>query len=375
MTVIGLLRGFAAVLFLSACLGAGGEAHADTAGFALIIGVDRYLGHPAGTACSTAATALRDALRARHYTVETLFDPNGITIRSAIGDFAAQLGGAPSGTTLIYFCGAAVTDGLRLFIFPSATDPQTAEPQTEGVVLQAPLNALAGTRGTVYADLDIFRRNAVSTAFGDLATHLPFSLHVAAAAGEGGATLGRALVSAQIDPSSPWPMIVTKLESVPGLSPGPSIAYLPTPAETASSVAAPELKVADQQASDQPAPPPPATTVLSPAPVDAGIESQEPHNEKHSLQPLHPSPTVKAALLPAAPHSKGAQRHNSTYPGTSPRILRLQKALARAGCYTGLLNGQPDDATVEGTRMFQRRLGDAPTGVLTSTEIVQLLNP
>jgi hypothetical protein len=57
-----------------------------------------------------------------------------------------------------------------------------------------------------------------------------------------------------------------------------------------------------------------------------------------------------------------------------PRTRRLQVALARRGFYRGPLNGVASLRTAQAIRAYQVALGDAPSGALTQTEIVRLLN-
>jgi len=65
-------------------------------------------------------------------------------------------------------------------------------------------------------------------------------------------------------------------------------------------------------------------------------------------------------------------------PGPAPvpdaRTARLQAALARLGLYEGLPDGIADAKTLRAVRAFQAASGDAPTGALTRSEIVKLLN-
>jgi peptidoglycan hydrolase-like protein with peptidoglycan-binding domain len=56
------------------------------------------------------------------------------------------------------------------------------------------------------------------------------------------------------------------------------------------------------------------------------------------------------------------------------RTRRLQAALAFRGFYRGPLNGVASLRTVQAIRAFQATLGCPPTGALTQTEIVRLLN-
>ena len=58
----------------------------------------------------------------------------------------------------------------------------------------------------------------------------------------------------------------------------------------------------------------------------------------------------------------------------NPRVARLQDALTRLGYYHGPASGELDGATLDAIRTFQRKLGDPPTGVMTATEVIRLLN-
>lgn len=343
--------------------GLSAPARAATTGIALVIGTDLYAGQPQHTACEQTAHDVRNRLRQQGFTVEELPNASAVTLRSAIDNLATQLNGAPSGTTLIYVCAAAALDGQRLFVLPADADLRgTIRPQTDGVVMQALLNALAGTGGAVYADLGVPGGTGLEAARTLLRDRLPPGLHLALATDSGPAlgALGQALAGTTVPLDASWTQLAGVLQPKPH-SGGTSRLLLPTPAAPAAA-------------------PPSAAAPAIPASADAarpaGTEAAAPPSSNTSTpaaEASKASPTAGPLALHAQPH-----RHPDTdrpTPLASRRTLRIQAAMARQGAFSGPLDGVMDKRTLTAIRSYQAGLGDQATGVLTQPEIVRLLNP
>jgi peptidoglycan hydrolase-like protein with peptidoglycan-binding domain len=61
-------------------------------------------------------------------------------------------------------------------------------------------------------------------------------------------------------------------------------------------------------------------------------------------------------------------------PTGEDRVRRLQAALTRHGFYHGPLDGIADSRTVQAILAYQISVGDPPSGTLTQTEIIRMLN-
>jgi hypothetical protein len=325
---------------------------AEPSGLALVIGVDRDAGLAGEGVCGPAARGVRDRLREQGLAVQAVFNPSEVALRSAIDGFAAQVERNPSGTTLVYVCGKAVSAADRLFMMPSdARSDSRADPARQGVVLQALLNALTGSGGTLYADLSLTAPAAAGGATEEAGKRLPAGLHLALNLTErdGAARIGERLVSPDFRAGQGWDATSVALQAG-----GPADGTLLLPSPVTSS------------ASANPAPDatPPSTATAQAAPPDdaaqpPGADSDAPAPDPAGPQP-NPSPQPPA-------HVRSAEA-----PG-SGRIKRLQAALARTG-YAGPIDGRLNGPTVAAIRAFQRSLGTPETGVLSQTELVHLLN-
>lgn len=347
--------------------GLSAPARAATTGIALVIGTDLYAGQPQHTACEQTAHDVRNRLRQQGFTVEELSNASAVGLRSALDSLATQLNGAPSGTTLIYVCAAAALDGQRLFVLPADADLRgTIQPQTDGVVMQALLNALAGTGGAVYADLGVPGRTTLDAARALLRDRLPSGLHLALATDSGPAlgALGQALAGTTVPLDASWTQLVGVLQPKPH-SGGTTRLLLPAPAAPAAAPAA--------------APPSAAVPAIPPsadAARPAGTEAAAPPSSNTSTpaaEASKSSPTAGPLALHAQPHRHPDTDHPT--PLASRRTLRIQAAMARQGAFSGPLDGVMDKRTLTAIRSYQAGLGDQATGVLTQPEIVRLLNP
>lgn len=320
-----------------------GPAVAEPAGLALVVGVDRDAGLAGEGVCGPAARGVRDRLREQGLTVQAVLNPSEVALRSAIDDFAAQAERNPSGTTLVYICGKAVSAADRLFLMPSgAGSDSRADPARQGVVLQALLNALAGSGGTLYADLSLTAPAAASGAVEEAGKRLPSGLHLALSLTErdGAARLGERLVSADFRAGQGWDATASALQA--GGSTDGTVLLLP--AASASTSPAPDA-----------AAPSTATAQAAPPGADGDAPAPDPAGSQPSVPPQPP-----------------ARARSAEAPG-SGRIKRLQAALARTG-YAGPLDGRLNGPTVAAIRAFQRSLGNPETGALSQTELVHLLN-
>ena len=169
--------------------------------------------------------------------------------------------------------------------------------------------------------------------------------------------LGTALSASGFPLGQGWTAVAAALRPVGhGLTlapdaPPPALSGMPPP--DSSLVAAPAAESPSPEA-------PPAATPLAPSATSPGGRESWARtgagNGEH--RNWHPRPAaVPGANLPA-----------------SSRTARIHTALARRGTYLGPIDGKYAPAVAEAVRSFQRQLGDLPTGVLTRSEIVQLLN-
>ena len=311
-------------------------------------------------ACNAATARLGPALGREGYAVQLLADPSAIAIRGAIDGLAggSLAGGNAQGTTLIYVCAGGYADGARLFVLPPvAGQSGPVQPETEGVVLQALLNALAPTGGTLYADLDFPPGQSARPFVPRLASGVHLAL--AATAATQPAAIGQALArSAALHPVSDWPVTAATLRAAPGL-----------PATTAFFPALPP----PTPAAPPPVAPAPSTTTTKPAPPASPAAAAP-----TAAKPPPAAAAPKPARTPAAPdrsrHHARSPSHRAALPPPNPRIARIQQALARHGLYNGPSDGVLTEPTAAAIRRFQQSIGNAPTGTLNQIEIVRLLN-
>jgi hypothetical protein len=375
-------------------------AQAAPGGFALVIGEELYNGAPRHTSCGQTAHDVANRLRQAGVVTEALTNPTSVALRDGLDNFAAQLSGAPSGTTLIYVCSTALADHERLFLLPSdvALD-QPVQPETQGVVVQALLNTLAGTGGTLFADLELLKDGRVESGAALLRDRLPPGLHLAISAGQDShvGALGEAISGGRIGVGAEtnWNEMVVGI----GALPHSAGTLLTLPARGAPQPQAP-LAPAGQAAGPPAAARPPAPAqAIAPAPAPTETRARRGAVPVASVQaaPLPGSPPLPAAAQtpgqakPPAPSSFGpapsglASAQAAAYPGQPPReaprpfarsdrVARLQSAMIGQGIYTGPVDGVMNERTRSGIRAWQGRLGDPRTGTLTQMEVVRLLN-
>jgi hypothetical protein len=342
--------------------------HAATPGTALVIGSDANTGQPG---CEKTASAVGTRLHGLGFTVQVLLHPTVIALRSALDDFAADQQSRPPGTTLIYACAGAVGEGSRLFVLPVDLQPdERPQPQTQGVVAQALLNALSGSGGTLYADLSLPKGRSPN----GFVERVPEGLHLAVAVTAGGdpVVIGRRLADPKARVDEDWPGMVNALQSMAGAA-TLTLLPLPTPpaAEAAAETPPPVTPAPTPPPRDAAAPPP--TTDNPPAPLGEPAATVEPPAPPAPTPPLPPAPVAQAAPHPR-PRPPGTDAGHDASP-PNDHTARIQTALARRHIYTGSIDGLTGPVTVAAIRSFQGSLGDEPTGVLTRLEIVRLLNP
>jgi peptidoglycan hydrolase-like protein with peptidoglycan-binding domain len=92
------------------------------------------------------------------------------------------------------------------------------------------------------------------------------------------------------------------------------------------------------------------------------------------------TPTDRAAVPTPAPTATSANHARAWKQATgngaqrsSARTARIQAALAHHHAYDGPIDGLIGPGTLMAIRTFQRSLGDTATGVLTRSEIIQLV--
>jgi hypothetical protein len=339
--------------------------HAATAGTALVIGSDANTGQPG---CEKMAGAVGTRLHELGFTVRLLRHPTVIALRGALDDFAADHQSRPPGATFIYLCAGAVSEGTRLFVLPLALQPdETLHPQTQGVVVQALLNALSGTGGTLYADLGLPKGGSPN----GFVERVPDGLHLAVAVSAGGdpAVIGGRLADPEVRVDQDWPGMVSALQSTAGAA---SLTLLPLPTRPDAEVAAKTPVPAMPAPVPRDATASPPTIDGPPTPQGEPGATVEPSAAPTPTSPQPPTPVIAQT----APHPRelGPDAGHDASPAIS-RTARIQAALARRHIYSGSIDGQMGPGTVAAIRAFQGSLGDAPTGTLTGLEIVRLLNP
>jgi peptidoglycan hydrolase-like protein with peptidoglycan-binding domain len=105
--------------------------------------------------------------------------------------------------------------------------------------------------------------------------------------------------------------------------------------------------------------------VLPGAPVDKDETAEPATLGPPPIQPPEVPQTAKTA-----PDAKTAR----VRPTGEDRVRRLQAALTRRGFYHGPLDGIADARTVQAILAYQISVGDPPSGTLTQTEIIRMLN-
>ena len=362
-----------------------GAANAATNGTALVIGDAQYAGQPVLTACSGAAHAVSEDLRRQGFSVSETIDGSAVALRDALGDFAAHAS-ASSGPALIYVCAEATAIDQRLFVLPSDVDlRQPLRPETQGVVLRALLNAMAGTRGTMIAELALRPGADARPVMAALQDGVPDGLHLALSISDGKetGTLGDRLSGNAAAFEQNWDQLAASLQAAPEATPttialfrppptqvpaAAVVANAPTERDAPSSALSPALSTAPTPARSSA----PAVAALSPPaakpaepPVQAAPEPAAPAAELAGI-----APPVTTQPLPAVTEAKRTPAKEAG----SARTRRLQAALTRRRFYSGRLDGVTGAETYRAILSYQVSIGDRPTGALTKTEIVRLLN-
>lgn len=350
------------------------RAAADTFGTALVVGIDDKDGK-AGYTCSQAAHDVATRLAEQGMAVQPVTNSSAIELRSAIDDFAAGLEGAAPATALVYVCAPAVAVGPRLFVMPSGSGPDAgANPASQGVVVQAFLNALAGTGGTVFADLRLTTPADQAAPIQD--DHMPAGLHLALNVSLRGdeASIGRNLASTRVELRQGWDAVAAGIAA--GRPPG-AVSLLPPPAGSM----APQATVDPTNQADAQTPNPArgdANSVLPPT-----APSAAPGGDTATVPPAdgnHPAQAATSNSPPARREARRARlasangRTAAARPAARGRVERLQIALARKDFYHGPVDGRASPYTERGVRLFQHSLNTPETGTLTQAEIVRLLN-
>ena len=376
-----------------------GTAAAAAPGVALVVGIDGPPGSP-GRMCSQLARDVGAQLKRQGIVPQVLDNPSVTALRSGIDDIAAAISGAAQDMALAYVCAPASVDGSRLFVMPSGTAPAAgAALAAQGVIVQAFLNALAGTGATVFADLALPGGAAPGDAARTLAERLPAGLHLALNLSPGGEPwIGQGLAGNRITPGQAWgtvaagigaghprdgillllpvavPVVAapvtTSAEPPPSEPLRPTAAEPPSPAPPRSS--APPQRPAPMQPAggDAPAAPPARAEREATAPAPKPARNAAPGPDRPASVPR--SSQAEAGQAGPRPSEADAPPPPPGQPDT--RTRRLQAALARQGFYRGPADGRPGAPTQGAVRQFQRSLGAAETGEMTQSEIIRLLN-
>ena len=159
-------------------------ASADADKAALVIGNGTYAGGHPLAACDQSARDVGGWLQRQGFEVVQVLDASSVDMRKAIGDFVAQVSGTPQRATIIYVCSYAAVANQRLFMLPVDSDPgQPTRLETQGVILKALLNTLAGSNGVLFADLGLQPDKNAADAINLIQTGLPAGVHLAVVAG------------------------------------------------------------------------------------------------------------------------------------------------------------------------------------------------
>ena len=352
------------------------SAEADKA--ALVIGNGTYAsGHPLA-ACDQSARDVGGWLQGQGFEVVQVLDASSVDMRKAIGDFLAQVSGAPPKATIIYVCSFAAVANQRLFMLPVDSDTdQPTRLETQGVILKALLNTLAGSNGVLFADLAMQPDKNAADAIDQVQAGLPSGVHLAIVArnDDGVGTLGRSLPSLLSSSGQDWARLSAAFQAQYGSAQGNRLAVF-------APLAGPMPPVLDAGDGSAPAPSvAPSTGAVKSAPtisaevVPLKVPPQAVGPAKTG--PDRPAPAASGGATPGAvsnpeavPPAPAVQR--ATRPDR--KTSRIQAALARGGFYRGPINGRLDTRTKHAIRAFQKRIGDAPSGVLTQIQIAKLLN-
>jgi hypothetical protein len=369
-------------------------ASGDTGKAALVIGNGIYESGQPIAACDRSARNVGGWLQRQGFEVDQVLDASSVTMRSAIGNFVTLVSGAPQKTAIVYVCTYASVANQRLFMLPADWDPdQPSRLETQGVILKALSNTLAGTNGVLFADLGVQPNKAASDAIDLLQSELPAGVHLAIVArdDQGIGTLGRGLPALLASSGQDWGRLSAAFQAQYGSSQGDNLAVFapltgPMPPTAA---AAPPLQLN-----------PVAAVVASAAVGNSGPASEmqvEPPPARPAAppqavgtKPPYPTPQHPRAMAPMTANTPAANatarsaqrvetisivpRSKPAAPEARPRDLRIQVALASLGFYAGPPSGRLDTRTRHAIRMFQTKLGARPSGVLTPTQIVELLN-
>ena len=342
----------AATLMLDAT---GGQAASSR--IALVVGDGQYAGQPALPDCGKAAHAVSAFLRQEGYIVNEAIDGSAVALRDALSDFAGRAA-AFHEPALVYVCAEATAVDRRLFVLPSDVDLHgSLRPETQGIVLRALLNAMVGTQGTMIAELSLVPGADPAPVTAALQEALPDGLHLALTVGDGkqAGTLGNRLVSNATALGQGWDRLAAALQGPSNGAPAAVSLYEPPPVPPAAVAAAMPAPAVSQQG-----------TVLPDAPAD----KDEAAEAAPPASPLAVPPPEGPQTAKNAPDGKTAR----TRPTGEERLRRLQAALTRHGFYSGPLDGIADARTVQAILSYQISVGDPPTGTLTQTEIIRMLN-
>jgi hypothetical protein len=380
-------------------------------GNALVIGESSYAGVTVLPNCQHAADLLSARLRGLGFTVDELVDASAGATRVAINRFAGDVASMPDQPSFAYVCGAGITEERRLFLLASDVDLQLPlDPETQGVVVPALLNAIDGSNGTLIGELAMQSTGDERPTLEALRDRLPSGLHLAVTMTDAqhAGSLGRVLAEDATPLTGGWDGLAPVLrahadKSVVALyapppapqqppaavaTPAPPPATKPTPPTApasdtgpapaiapASDTAPPPKSAPAPVAAAAPPPPPPPpdlapATPTTPAPQTAMIAPLP----VISIPPAPPEQPVARPPRPAEPARIRPPR-GASYPRVSGlRAERLQIALRDQGLYNGPVDGVMDTRTIMAIRAYQISIGRPSSGTLTGSEIIQLLN-
>jgi Putative peptidoglycan binding domain/Caspase domain len=344
---------------------------AAPAGAALVIGDSLYAGRSVLPACSQAARAVSDRLQHLGFVVDTAIDAPAISLRNALNSFADHVAAAPPGAAVVYVCAEGTAVGSRLFLLPSDVDlQQPLRPETQGVVVRALVNALAGSKGTLVAELSMPAGTNAAAPVSALRDTLPDGLHLAMTIGDGkpAGLLGMRLAGNAAEPDQGWERLTAMLQATP-LNPAPALAvYTPTPAAPPPVAAAPVTLAPPPEPIAPPAPEKHDSTSVAPQVPAVAPPAPAPAAARPSPPPQPPRPAERP------PERRVVRARPPAFTNGDERTRRLQIALAHRGFYGGPIDGGADAGTEQAIRAYQSSLGDRQSGTLTQTEIVRLLN-
>jgi len=321
---------------------------AQPARMALVIANATYTATslPAVPACTAAARAVAEKLRAAEYDVIERTDVTTGGFDGAVGDFSNRLTAAPGATAFIYVCSRGASLNDRAFVLPvSATLERPTDLFTQGVLAKSLYDVVQrGRADTAVVALDIVppATGPRPTGFDAIADGVTLDglaaiTVIEPATGTVATRLSEALVTALGRPTLANGALVMAIQEQLGTGSATVVARQPKTAGL----------VVGRPPAPPPAPPPPVATAPPPPPPPV------------TTAPPAPTTTTAAVPPPAMP-----EEHLMTLDDRR----RIQEALRNLGYYAITVDGIFGPETRAAIRKYQMQLMAQPTGRLTAEQ-------